>query len=105
MDTLGPKLTPRLLYRVSAKDGSRSLVRGAIFDELDQRSLRTDILAAGDDMFVTNTVNGAPQTTIAPSILFGEIVVKRSSQEQEKLPYYPAPPLSSTSGGVPPPAK
>ena len=70
-DTLGPELTPRLLYRVSAKDGSRSLVRGAVFDELDQRSLRTDILAAGDDMFVSNTTNGAPQTTIAPSILFG----------------------------------
>jgi TldD protein len=91
VDTLGPELSPRLLYRVSAKDGSRSLVRGAVFDELDQRSLRTDILAAGDDMFVANNINGAPQTTIAPSILFGEIGVKRASQEQEKLPYYPAP--------------
>jgi hypothetical protein len=91
VDTLGPELSPRLLYRVSAKDGSRSLVRGAVFDELDQRSLRTDILAAGDDLHVTNTTNGAPQTTIAPSILFGEIGVKRASQEQEKLPYYPPP--------------
>jgi predicted Zn-dependent protease len=91
VDTLGPELTPRLLYRVSAKDGSRTLVRGATFDELDQRSLRTDILAAGDDMFVTDSLNGAPQTTIAPSILFGEIGVKRASQEQEKLPYYPPP--------------
>jgi len=91
VDTLGPELSPRLLYRVSAKDGSRSLVRGATFDELDQRSLRTDILAAGDDMYVSNSLNGAPQTTIAPSILFGEIGVKRASQEQEKLPYY-APP-------------
>jgi len=91
VDTLGPELTPRLLYRVSAKDGSKSLVRGATFDELDQRSLRTDILAAGDDEFVSNSINGAPQTTIAPSILFGEIGVKRASQEQEKLPYYPPP--------------
>jgi len=91
VDTLGPELSPRLLYRVSAKDGSRSLVRGAVFDELDQRSLRTDILAAGDDMYVSSSLNGAPQTTIAPSILFGEIGVKRASQEQEKLPYYGPP--------------
>ncbi|MDR3735061.1 MAG: metallopeptidase TldD-related protein [Acidobacteriaceae bacterium] len=92
VDTLGPELTPRLLYRVNAKDGSKTLVRGAVFDELDQRSLRTDILAAGDDPFVASSINGAPQTTIAPSILFGEIGVKRASQEQEKLPYYPPPP-------------
>ena len=91
VDTLGPELTPRLLYRVSAKDGSRLLVRGAVFDELDQRSLRTDILAAGNDEFVSNSLNGAPQTTIAPSILFGEIGVKRAAQEQEKLPYYGPP--------------
>jgi len=91
VDTLGPELTPRLLYRVKP-DGSRTLVRGAVFDELDQRSLRTDILAAGDDPFVANNINGAPQTTITPSILFGEIGVKRASQEQQKLPYYPPPP-------------
>jgi TldD protein len=97
VDTLGPELSPRLLYRVSAKDGSRLLVRGATFDELDQRSLRTDILAAGDDMYVANSVNGAPQTTITPSILFGEIGVKRASQEQEKLPYY-APPAEVSAG-------
>jgi predicted Zn-dependent protease len=90
-ETLGPELAPRLLYRVSAKDGSRTLVRGAAFDELDQRSLRSDILAAGDDMHVADTLNGAPKTTIAPSILFGEIGVKRAEQEQQKLPYYPAP--------------
>jgi hypothetical protein len=41
---------------------------------------------------VANNINGAPQTTITPSILFGEIGVKRASQEQQKLPYYPPPP-------------
>ncbi|HEY0307788.1 MAG TPA: metallopeptidase TldD-related protein [Acidobacteriaceae bacterium] len=92
VDTLGPELSPRLLYRVKP-DGSKTLVRGAVFDELDQRSLRTDILAAGDDPFVANNINGAPQTTIAPSLLFGQIGVKRASQEQQKLPYYPPPPV------------
>jgi len=91
VETMGPDLTPRLLYRVNAKDGSKTLVRGAVFDELDQRSLRTDILAAGNDAFVATTLNGAPQTTIAPSLLFGDIGVKRASQTQERLPYYDPP--------------
>jgi TldD protein len=40
---------------------------------------------------VSKSIGGAPQTTIAPSIVCGEGGVKRASQEQEKLPYY-APP-------------
>lgn len=89
-ETMGGDLVPRLLYRVS-QDGKRELVRGAVFDELDQRSLRSEIIAAGDDAFVQNTLTPIPQTTIAPSMLFGEIAVKRGQAEQQKLPYY-APP-------------
>jgi len=33
---LGPELTPRLLYKLTA-DGKRELVRGATLDDLDQR--------------------------------------------------------------------
>ena len=40
--TLGGRLTPRLLYRVSP-DGKRELVRGAELDDLDQRALRSSI--------------------------------------------------------------
>ena len=90
VDTLGGELTPRMLYKVHP-DGSRQLVRGAVFDELDNRSLRSDILAAGNDAFVNNSLNAIPQTTIAPSLLFGDIGVKRATEEQQKLPYY-APP-------------
>ncbi len=53
------KLTPRLLYRVHP-DGTRQLVRGAVFDELDNRSLRSDIVAAGDDPYVENTLGNIP---------------------------------------------
>src|SRR5262249_38694002 len=35
--TLGPGNSPRLLYRVYAKDGREELVRGAVFNELDLR--------------------------------------------------------------------
>ena len=64
---------------------------GAVFDELDNRSLRSDILAVGDDAFVNNTLGAVPETTIAPSLLFGDIGVKRATEEQQKLPYYGPP--------------
>jgi len=90
VETLGARLTPRLLYRVNAS-GTRELVRGVVFEELDQRSLRSDIVAAGDDAYVSNLASGVPETTIAPSLLFGDVGVKRATQEHEKLPYYPPP--------------
>ena len=92
VETLGGELTPRVLYLVHP-DGSRELVRGAVFDELDNRSLRSDIVAAGDDEYVSNSLGTIPATTIAPSLLFDDIGVKRATEEQQKLPYYgpPAP--------------
>jgi predicted Zn-dependent protease len=92
VETLGGDLVPRLLYRVHP-DGTRQLVRGAVFDELDNRSLRSEIVAAGNDPFISDSVSlpSVPQTTIAPSLLFGDIGVKRATEEQQKLPYY-APP-------------
>jgi TldD protein len=90
VETLGGELLPRLLYRVHA-DGSRQLVRGATFDELDNRSLRSGIIAAGNDFYVSNSLGAVPQTIIAPSILFEDIGVKRATVEQQKLPYYPPP--------------
>jgi TldD protein len=92
VETLGGELLPRLLYRVHA-DGSRQLVRGAVFDELDIRSLRSDIVAAGNDAYISNSLGPVPQTTIAPSLLFDDIGVKRATEEQEKLPYYAPPAL------------
>jgi hypothetical protein len=95
VETLGGELAPRVLYRVHP-DGSRQLVRGAVFDELDNRSLRSDIIAAGDDEFVSNSLGTVPTTTIAPSILFDDIGVKRATEEQQKLPYYAPPPAAAT---------
>jgi TldD protein len=92
VETLGGELLPRLLYRVKA-DGSRQLVRGAVFDELDSRSLRSGIVAAGNDSYVSNSLGPIPQTIIAPSMLFDDIGVKRATVEQQKLPYYPPPPV------------
>ena len=92
VETLGGELLPRLLYRVKA-DGTRQLVRGAVFDELDSRSLRSGIVAAGNDSYVSNSLGPIPQSIIAPSLLFDDIGVKRATVEQQKLPYYPPPPV------------
>ncbi len=83
-------LAPRLLF-LTHPDGSRQLVRGAVFDELDNRSLRSSIVAAGGTPYISNTLGPIPQTTIAPALLFDDIGVKRANDEQQKLPYYPPP--------------
>jgi hypothetical protein len=93
VDTLGPGNSPRLLYRVYAKDGHEELVRGAVFSELDIRALRSDLIAVGNDPLVSNRSGGAPTTIISPSLLFDELEVKRADTSKDKLPDYPAPPL------------
>ncbi len=93
VETLGPGNSPRLLYRVYVNDGHEELVRGAVFSELDVRSLRADLIAAGDDQLVDNRPGGVSMTVIAPSLLFDELEVKRADTSKDKLPDYPAPPL------------
>ncbi|MEO6923583.1 MAG: peptidase U62, partial [Bryocella sp.] len=93
VETLGGNLTPRMLYRVKP-DGTRTLIRGAVFDELDQRSLRSGILALGGKPYLAQQISPVPQTTIVPEILFEDVAVKRASDPQAKLPYY-APPMRS----------
>ncbi len=93
VETLGPGNSPRLLYRVYAKDGHEELVRGAVFSQLDIRALRSDLIAVGNDPLVSNRAGGAPMTIISPSLLFDELEVKRADTSKDKLPDYPAPPL------------
>ncbi|MGB7282181.1 MAG: metallopeptidase TldD-related protein [Candidatus Acidiferrum sp.] len=92
VETLGPGNSPRLLYRVYA-DGHEQLVRGAVFNELDVRALRSDLVAVGNDPLVSNRTGGVPTTVIAPSLLFDELEVKRADTSKDKLPDYPPPPL------------
>jgi TldD protein len=92
VETLGGDLSPRLLYRITP-EGKRTLVRGAGLDELDQRAIRSGILAAGGKPYIAQQIAPVPVTTIAPELLFADITVKRASEEQQKLPYYPPPAL------------
>jgi predicted Zn-dependent protease len=87
---------PRLLYRVYVSDGHEELVRGAVFNELDVRTLRNNLIAVGNDPLVSNRAVQIPSTVIAPSILFDELEVKRTDAKNSKLPEYPPPELTSS---------
>lgn len=89
----GPR-APRLLYRVWAQDGHEELVRGALFGDLDQRSMRSNIVAAGNDAYVDNEIQPVPHSVVAPSILFDDLEVKRQTSNKDKLPEYPAPEIT-----------
>lgn len=88
-------MNPRLLYRVYVNDGHQELVRGAVFNELDTRTLRSNLVAAGDDPLVSNREGAVPTTIIAPSVLFDELEVKRTDKKNAKLPEYPPPDLTT----------
>jgi hypothetical protein len=90
VETLGPELTPRLLYRIDA-DGKRELVRGATLDDLDQRTLRSGVVAAGKEQFVANYDGAVPETILAPALLFDDVTIRRANEKNEKLPFYPPP--------------
>jgi hypothetical protein len=94
VETFGPRLSPRLLYRIWTKDGHQELVRGANFGELDVRAMRNNIVAAGNNSYFDNRPLNIPHSIVAPSILFDELEVKRANQNKEKLPEYPPPPIN-----------
>jgi len=94
VETFGPKLTPRLLYKVWVNDGHENLMRGATFGDLDTRALRSDLVAAGNDSHVESMLLNIPHSVVTPSLLFDELELKWASVSKEKLPEYPAPPLS-----------
>jgi len=97
MAPMGEELSPRLLYRIWAKDGHEELVRGAVFNELDTRELRNNLIATGDKNEVRNREGNIPQTVIAPALLFDDLEVKRADTANETPPEYPPPPFAPAS--------
>ena len=97
VETMGPKLEPRLIYRIYTKDGHEELVRGAIFGDLDVRSLRADLIATGTAPAMENHLEPVPFSVVSSALLFDELQVKRTQASKLGLPEYPPPPL--TEGG------
>ncbi|MGC9159680.1 MAG: metallopeptidase TldD-related protein [Terracidiphilus sp.] len=94
VSTMGPGLTPRLLYRIrlnGPRAGRRELVRGAALDDLDLRTLRTGVVAAGKNLWVTNYFGDVPETVLAPALLLDNVTIHRANEKNDRLPYYPPP--------------
>jgi len=90
VNTMGEKLTPRLLYRITP-DGKRELVRGAEISDLDLRALRSNVEAAGKNLFVANYFGEIPETVLAPALLINDVTIRRANKKNDKLPFYPPP--------------
>ncbi len=90
VEAMSGGVNPRLLYK-ETPDGKRTLVRGARLEDLDLRTLRSGIVAAGKDLFANNQVGNVSETVLAPALLFDEITVKRANEKNDKLPFYPPP--------------
>jgi predicted Zn-dependent protease len=97
VETMGPGLEPRLLYRIWTKDAHEELVRGGVFGDLDVRSLRSDLIAAGTVPDVEDRSEPVWFSVASPALLFDELQVKRSQAVKQKLPEYPAPELGAAA--------
>jgi len=97
VETMGPRLEPRLLYRVYTKDGHEELVRGGVFGDLDVRSLRSDLVAAGTKPAVEDRSEPVWFSVASPALLFDELEIKRSQATKQKLPEYPPPTLGAAA--------
>jgi TldD protein len=97
VETMSARLEPRLLYRVWTKDGHEELVRGGVFGDLDIRSLRSDLIAAGTAPAIENRSEPVLLSIASPALLFDELQVKRTQVAKQKLPEYPAPALGASA--------
>jgi TldD protein len=100
VETLGPGLELRLFYRVYTSDGHQELVRGAVFGDLDVRSLRNELVAAGGAPAIENHLESVPFSVASPALLFDELQIKRTPASKLGLPEYAPPPLSDSAAAV-----
>jgi hypothetical protein len=97
VETMGPRLEPRLVYRIYTKDAHEELVRGGVFGDLDVRSLRSDLIAAGTAPAVEDRSEPVWFSVASPALLFDELQIKRSQATKQQLPEYPAPALGAAA--------
>lgn len=86
---------PLLLYKVSIKDGSEELMRGARFNPMTVRSLK-DIVAAGNDT-AAHAVEGNLNNyyhIISPSIVVRDVEIEELNADLVKPPVIPSPLMS-----------
>ena len=89
------KGTPRMVYKVDAKTGAETLVRGVEMVGTPLTAV-SKIVATSKEMGVFNGYCGAesgyvPVSTVAPATLFREIELQRSQRAKERAPLLPPP--------------
>ena len=89
------KDTPIVMYKVDAKTGKKTLVRGVEIVGTPLVSL-SNIIAAGNEYGVFNGYCGAesgmvPVSAVAPALLFKEIELQRTSQPKNRGQIIPPP--------------
>ncbi len=89
------KGTPRMVFRVDAKTGEETLVRGVEMVGTPLTAV-SKIMATSEETGVFNGYCGAesgyvPVSTVAPATLFREIELQRSQREKERAPLLPPP--------------
>ena len=90
------EVRPRLVYRVDARTGKKTLVRGVKLVGTPLVVLNR-IVAAGDDAKISNGFQcGAesgwvPVSQTAPSLLFSEVELQRLPEDRSRPPILPAP--------------
>ena len=89
------KGVPRMIYKVDAETGEKTLVRGAELVGTPLSAIN-EIEAVGDQPGVFNGFCGAesgqvPVSAVAPAMLTAEIELQRSSQIRERDPILPPP--------------
>ncbi|HEY0707329.1 MAG TPA: metallopeptidase TldD-related protein [Polyangia bacterium] len=100
---------PRIVYKVDAKTGKETLVRGVEFVGTPIGSLNR-IQAASNTDGVFNGFCGAesgyvPVSTVAPALLISEIELQRTRRAMERPPILPAPFAAAPAEKPPLPAK
>jgi len=99
------KGTPRLVYKVDAKTGAESLVRGVEMVGTPLTSINK-IVATSDHVGVFNGFCGAesgfvPVSTIAPAVLLTEIELQRAQRTRQKQTVLPPPWADPPTGTKP----
>jgi hypothetical protein len=74
-----------------------------LLSTMQQRALRGDLVAAGDDIYIENRPTLVPHSIVAPSILFDELVVKTRQYKQRETARIPRPDRRSSMNHAPRP--
>jgi len=99
----GTSVQPLVAFRL--RDGKEEPVRGFTVEGLLPKALK-DIVAAGNEPFVLNFIDGfagmgLPSTIVSPSLIFANLEVRQEKTRHRKPPLYPHPSFAAKGPSEP----